>query len=272
MTTTPSALDPKYQLAAKRVDTAADQQMGWNRPNTSSPWASQTNNPDGSIRQQFTGPLAGAQGNLTAEALRNLGTATDFNQFNVASGDDFRGQAIASAQGQMNDWLAPLQSGQDSAARARLVNAGYEEGSPQFQAMLNKGAATFADMQSTLGNAAIGLGAEQGAARQGMDILAKQQGLAEALRKRSLPMEQLSIMQQLGEQPGVAADDSIMGGATADMGLKLNNYWRQRGMAEQEAAERDAAILGVFGTGASMIPVVGQFGSKGANAASKAGK
>lgn len=258
MTVTPSALDPKYQDAAKRTDQAATDQMAWNRPNTANPWSAQTSNPDGSVSLGFTGPLAGAQQNLTAQALRSMSGPLDFSQFNSGTGDDFRAQGIAGAQSQMNGWLGPLQGGFDGAERQRLLNAGYAEDSPQFQTQMAKGGGTSADMQSTLQNMAIGMGGERGAKLQGMDLLAKQQGLAEALRQRSLPMEQLSSMQGLLKQPGYDADGSIMGGATADMGLKMNNYWRQRGLAEQEAKDRDDAVLGVFGTAASFIPMGGQ--------------
>lgn len=227
------------------VKKAAADQLKWNRPTTSNPWAQQFSAPDGSIHQEFTGPMAGAQGNLMAEALRNMGSATDFNQFNSGTGDDFRGQAIAGAQGQMNDWLSPLQGGFDNAEKTRLLNAGYEEGSPQFQAMMAKGGGSAQDLQSSLGNAAIGFGTQGGARRQGMDLLAKQQGLAEALRKRSLPMEQLSIMQRLGQQPGVDADDNILNGAGMDFEAKLNKYMGDRGAYEQAQADEIATGLGL---------------------------
>lgn len=265
MTTVPSALDPKYQNAANRLDTAANQQMAWSRPSTANPWSAQTTNPDGSVALGFSGPLQGAQQNLTAQALRNMGSATDFNQFNTGTGDDFRGQAIAGAQSQMNDWLSPLQGGFDNAEKQRLLAAGFQEGTPQFDAQMSKGAGASADMRSSLGNAAIGMGAEHGARLQGMDLLSKQQGLAEALRKRSLPMEQMSAMNGLLKQPEVAPDGSIIQGAGMGLEQTLNNYWRQKGLADQERKDREQAVLGVFGTAASMVPVVGQFGSKAAN-------
>jgi hypothetical protein len=268
VTVSPSALDPKYQQAADTLDTAAQQQMKWNRPNTANPWSRQYSD-DAGVHMGFTGPMAGAQGNLTAEALRNMSSPTDFSQFNVGTGDDFRNQAISGAQGQMDDWLAPLQGGMDSAERQRLLNAGYEEGSPQFQAQMQKGAATSGDLRSTLKNAAIGLGTEQGAKMQGMDLLSKQQGLAEALRKRSLPMEQLSMMQGLTQQPGFNADGSIVGGAAADLNTKLGNYWRQRGMAEQEREAADQTALGVFGAASSFVPVIGGFANGAARLGAK---
>lgn len=258
---TPSATDPRYQKAADRVDQAATDEMHWNRPNTANPWAAQTSNPDGSVSLGFTGPLQGAQQSLMAQALRTMGLPTDFNQFNSASGDDFRSQGIAGAQSQMNDWLAPLQGGQDAAQKQRLLNAGYQEGSPEFQAQMGKTAATSNDMKSTLANAAIGLGTERGAKMQGMDLLAKQQWLAEALRQRSLPMEQLGSMQGLLEQPGFNPDDSMMQGATMDLDKNLKNYWRQRGMSEKEQQDATDTALGVIGAGTSLVPVVGGVGS-----------
>ncbi len=269
MTATPSALDPKYNLATKRLDTAADQQMAWSRPNTSNPWAAQTNNPDGSIGLGFTGPLAGTQENLTAQALRNMGSATDFNQFNVGTGDDFRAQAISGAQGQMEDWLSPLQGGFDNAEKQRLLAAGFQEGTPQFDAQMAKTSGTADDLRSSIGNAAIRMGAERGTRLQGMDLLSKQQGLAQALRQRSLPMEQLSAMNGLLEQPGVNADGSIMQGAGMDSQQTLNDYWRTRTKAEQEFAQRDADMLGIFGAVSSAIPYVGQFGASLANSKAK---
>lgn len=241
--TPPPAATSGVQEAADRVNLAAGQQMQWNRPNTSNPWAAQTNNPDGSVSLGFTGPLQGAQGNLMAEALRNMGSPTDFNQFNSGSGDAFRQQGISGAQSQMSDWLNPLQGGIDSADRQRLLNAGYTEGSPEFQAQMGKGAGTAGDLHSTLNNAAIGLGGELGAKQQAMDLLSKQQGLAEALRKRSLPMEQLGAMQGLLEQPGYSPDGSIMAGATSDFDHYINSYLGKRQDYEaQNAADQQAGL------------------------------
>lgn len=234
--------------AAKRVNEAAQRQMQWNRPNSSNPWAAQTSNPDGSVSLGFTGPLAGAQQNLTAEALRSMGTPTDFNQFNVGSGDDYRAQGIAGAESQMNDWLGPLQGGIDSSERQRLLNAGYQEGSPEFQAQMAKGAGSAADLQSTLHNSAIGLGGQLGAKQQAMDLLGKQQGLAEALRQRSLPMEQLAAMRGLLGQPGYSGDDSIMAGATGDLNQQLGHYLGQR--QDYETANKEEQEAGMsLGTG-----------------------
>lgn len=241
-TATPAAASG-VQEAADRVNQAAGQQMKWNRPNTANPWASQTSNPDGSVSLGFSGPLGGAQQNLMAQALRTMGQPTDFNQFNVGTGDDFRQKGIDSAQGQMSDWLNPLQGGFDSAEKQRLLNAGYAEGSPEFQAQMSKGAGTAADLQSSIGNAAIGLGGEMGAKMGAMDMLAKQQGLAEALRKRTLPMEQLGAMQGLLEQPGYSPDGSIMAGATADFDHYLNSYLGKRQDYEAQNAEDQQAGL-----------------------------
>lgn len=228
---------------AGRVQTAAQQQMAWNRPDTANPWAAQTSNPDGSVSLGFTGPLAGAQQNLTAEALRNMGGATDFGQFNVGSGDDYRTQGIDAAQGQMSDWLAPLQDGFDSSEKQRLLAAGFHEGTPQFDAQMAKGASSAADFRSTIGNQAIGLGGKLGAAQGAQDLLAKQQGLAEALRKRSLPMEQLASMQGLLQQPGANGDNSIMQGATMDLRHYLDNYLGKReGHEAQNAADQQAGL------------------------------
>lgn len=257
MTVTPSAMDPRYGQATERVDQAAADQMKWNRPNTANPWAAQTSNPDGSVSLGFTGPMAGAQQNLTAQALRGMSGPIDFNQFNSGTGDDFRNQGIAGAQSQMDNWLTPLQGGFDDGQRQRLLNAGYTEGSPEFQAQMGKGADTAADMKSTLGNMAIGMGGQRGAMLQSQDILSKQQGLAEALRKRSLPMEQLSTMQGLLQQPGFSPDNSIMAGATSDLTQTLGDYWRQRGMSEKEQQEMMDTALGITGSVVNLVPVAG---------------
>lgn len=254
------------------VKKAAVDQMAWNRPNTANPWASQNSNADGSVSLGFTGPLAGAQKNLTAEALRNLGSATDFNQLNVGSGDDFRARGIAGAQGQMNDWLSPLQGGFDNADKQRLLAAGFQEGTPQFQAQMGKGGAVADDLRSSLGNAAIGMGAERGARMQGMDLLSKQQGLAEALRKRSLPMEQLSAMNGLLGQPGYSPDGSIMAGASMDFDQAMGDYWGKRQEFEaQQKADQEAGIgagLSLFQTAATL----GMGGMGGLNPKSTGGQ
>jgi hypothetical protein len=243
----PTASSGKYRDAVASVDSAADDQLKWNRPNTANPWAQQQSNPDGSVSLGFTGPLKGAQGNLMAQALRGMSSPTDFGEFNIGTGDDFRNQAIGSAQGQMNDWLAPLQGGQNDAERQRLLAMGFDEGSPEFAAQMGKGDGAAADMQSTIGNAAIGLGAEHGAKMQGMELLSKQQGLAEALRQRSLPMEQLSAMSGLLEQPGYEADGSMMQGATMGLQEKLGDFWGQRSKNEQDRAAIDSAFMDGFG-------------------------
>jgi hypothetical protein len=229
--------------ATERMKRAAQEQMAWNRPNTSNPWSAQTSNPDGSVSLGFSGPMQGAQQNLMAKALRTMGSPTDFSQFNVGSGDDYRAQGIGSAQSQMDSWLAPLQGGIEGAERQRLLNAGFKEGSPQFQAQMAKGGGSAADLQSSLRNAAIGMGGELGAKQQAMDLLSKQQGLAEALRQRSLPMEQLESMQGLLEQPDYNSDSSIMAGGMGDLDAKMGHYWGQRGEFEKaQQAEQQAGM------------------------------
>ncbi len=227
------------------VKKAAADQLAWNRPTTSNPWAQQFSAPDGSIHQEFTGAMGGAQGSLMGQALRQMGSPTDFSQYNPMSGDAARSQAIGAAQGQMGEWFGGMKGGLDEQAKARLSAQGYQPGSPEYAAEEMKANGWNGDMQASIGNAAIGLGTQGGALAQSRDMQTQQQKLAEALRERSMPMDQLKAMQGLGEQPGVAADDSILGSAGMDYKARLGDYLGKRGDYEQAQADEMASGLGL---------------------------
>jgi hypothetical protein len=168
----------------------------------------------------------------------------------------------------MGDWLGGMTDDLGGQSRQRLQDQGFAEGSSQYDAALGKEMGWQGDMQSTLDNAAIGLSGQGGQMLQGIDANTKGQQMAEALRMREYPLEQLGQMQGLAEGSGPrAVDDFAFEGARMDAGQKYNDYWGARG---REKAEDDAmwdSILGIGGAAVSMIPVAGPLLAGGGKAA-----
>jgi hypothetical protein len=109
--------------------------------------------------------------------------------------------------------------------------------------------------------------------RQSQDVQTQQQRLAEALRERSMPMDQLEKMQGLTEGSGPRqADDSEFQGAVMDADQKYNDYWAQRGRAAQDDQNTMDSIFGVGSAALSAIPYVGGLLSAGSQTAYNAAK
>lgn len=246
---------PNYsQLAMQQADMgqkAVDSQTAANRPNQSTPFASSQwqKGPDGQWTQSvgLNGPLAGANNALQTSAAEMLRQPLNFGGLQqLSTGELARDQAINAAYGQAASRLDPMWQQREQQNRTRLLNQGLQEGSAAWnRAMGNMGQErTDAYNQAMYG--AIGQGTQAGQAMFNQSLAGRQQGLAELLRQRSQPMEELQALQGLTAMPGfsqagVAQAPNLLGAGQAQYQADMDKYkatvdmWNQLAQAGMQA-------------------------------------
>lgn len=197
-------------MAQLQADTARDlqqEQTRSNRPNINTPYAYQRweQGPDGqwTMNTGFQGETAALAEALRGQAASNMATPFDISQFgDIQTGEDARNQAIQAAYGQASSRLDPQWSQREDATRTRLLNQGLTEGSEAWNNAMGELGRDRNDAYSSAMNAAIMQGQSAGDSVFRNSMAARQQALAEALRSRQLPMEELAQLQQQMGMPG----------------------------------------------------------------------
>lgn len=194
---------------------AIEAQTRANRPNISTPWASQnwTQGPDGRWQMQtgFSGPMAGLSDSLQGQAAQAMGQPLDFSGLQrLGSGEDARQQAIDSAYKQATSRLDPMWSQREDANRTRLLNQGLDPGSEAFRGEMSAFGRDRNDSYTSALAAAIGQGTQAGQAIFNQNLLGRQQGMNELLTQRTMPLQQLGMLQQFLAMPGFHASGASM--------------------------------------------------------------
>ncbi len=145
------------------------------------------------------------------DAANQMGPPIDWSQFAgmSATGDQARQQAIDAAYGQATSRLDPMWGQREDAERTRLLNQGLPEDSEAFKNSMGEFGRQRNDAYSQALSSAIGQGTQAGDTvfRQGM--MTRQQALAEALRRRGMPLDELAKWQDLyGDQGKLDAANS----------------------------------------------------------------
>jgi hypothetical protein len=242
--------------ASSAANTAAQTQA--NRPDQSNAYGSTLSwhqGPDGrwTQSQQFGGPFAGLNQNLEQQALFSMGGQMDPKLFGpVMGGDAARDQAINSAYGQATSRLNPQWDQRGSQLQTQLMNQGLDPGSEAYQNAMGQFSRDRNDAYSSAMNGAIGQGTEAGQAVFNQNMASHQQSLADALRQRTQPMQDLQSLQGfLGQQgfsnAGAASATDYLGAAAAQ-----GNYQMEQHQSDQQAdADRWAAVMKLLQTGAT---------------------
>ena len=182
--------------------------------------------PDGKPRQvqSYGGPLAGTVEGLQQQAAGQA-TPMDWSQFGtLGTGDEARQQAIDAAYNQSASRLNPMFQQREEAERARLLNSGVPESSELFRNTMQGFNQQRNDAYQGALNSAIGQGTQAGQAVFNQNMQARQQQIAEALRRRGMPIQELQQLQGFLAQPGFSqiAGPDLLGAtqAGADYGLR----------------------------------------------------
>ena len=250
------------------ITDAAKQQTDSNRLNTSNPFASQTFNPDGSVSQQFTGGLGQAAQGLQGQAA-GLSQPMDWSKFGtVGTGDQARQGAIDASYGQATSRLDPMWQQREDQARTRLQNQGLDPNSEAYRNEMSALGRDRNDAYSGAMNMAIGQGTAAGDSAFRNNMLSQQNQIANALRERGMPMQELQQLQQmLGQQPGYSQNNSTLAGAMGAAGYadKADQQRQQEDQARQaQEAQIAQAGMGLAGAGVgaalpALLPLLAAF-------------
>jgi hypothetical protein len=245
-----------YKALQTGITNAAQQQTANNRKNTSNPFASQTFNEDGSVSQQFTGGLGQAATGLQQQAA-GLGQAMDWSQFGtVGTGDQARQQAIDASYNQATSRLDPQWDRRMEANRTQLLNQGLDPNSEAAKNSMQDLNFARNDAYGSAMNSAQMMGQQAGDSVFRNNMASQQNQIANALRQRGMPMQELSQLQQmLGQQPGYAQDQSTMAGAMGSAQFAKaasDEEWKRA--QEKAASEANTAggIMSGVGTAAAI--------------------
>lgn len=241
------------QAAASQANVAAQTQA--NRPNVNTPFSktqwSQDANGNWTMNQSLS-PQA-------QSAYDALG-AFDFGKFGaMPTGDSARQQAIDASYAQATSRLNPMFAQREEAARANLANQGIDPNSPAGRGALAQLSAQRNDAYGGAMNSAILSGQQAGDSAFRNSMMSRQQSIAEALRQRGMPLEDMQKMMGFtAQQPdfakaGQAQAPDLLGAELGRLGIE-----QQDKQAYMEAGtERDKSmmqfinsLMGLFGKAA----------------------
>ncbi len=217
----PEVSQQQYDSAAEKTSQTGAQ---INRPNQSNAFGgnvSWTQGPNGewSQKQSFGGPMGGLANNLQNQAANFMGQPMNWDQFGQAgTGDQARDQAISAAYNQSASRLNPQWNQREDQMRSRLANSGLDPNSAAARGMSGQFNQARNDAYGSAMNSAIGQGAQAGHMAFGDNMMARQQAISDALRKRGMPMDELGMMQKFLAMPG------FQGAAGTDYSGALNGH------------------------------------------------
>lgn len=244
-----------YQGLQTGITNAAQKQTQNNRLNTSNPFASQTFNGDGSTSTQFAGGLGDAASGLQQQAA-GLAQPMDWSQFGtVGTGDDARNQAINAAYGQATSRLDPQWDRRMEAQRTQLLNQGLDPSSEAYKNAMQDANFARNDAYGSAMNSAIGQGTAAGDSAFRNNLMSQQNQIANALRQRGMPMQEMQQMMALMGQPGYSQDNSTLGGAMGSAQFAKSaadaEWQKEQAKAASEASTAGGIMSGI-GTAAGI--------------------
>lgn len=251
---TPPNFTQAAQQQAQASQQAVNQQTQSNRPDQSTPFATNTwtQGPGGQWQQNvnFSGPLAGLNQSLQQQAAQAMGTPFSLSGLpSLTTGDAARQQAIDAAYGQASSRLNPAWQQREDATRTRLLQQGLTEGSEAYQREMGNLGMQRNDAYTSALNSAIGQGTAAGNALFNQSMAGRQQALAEMLRERGQAMGELQGMQGFLGMPqfmgaGLAQVPQYLQAAGLQSQADLTAY----GIDQQAQADMIGGGLGLLGS------------------------
>jgi hypothetical protein len=252
---------PKYREAAEQTaasgQQAIDRQTQANRPNSTSPFASEqwTTNPDGTTTRTLG--LTGGLGTAAAAAGNQVGNALS-RPFDLSgmgplkNGDDARREAIDASFGYAKSRLDPAWDAREKQEHARLINQGLDPNSQASRSSLEGLGRDRNDAYSGAMSAAIREGTAAGDSVFRNNLSAREQAIQELIQSRTQPIGELGALQGFLNLPGFATAGAGRGtdyfGATSAAG-----DWQAQDAQMQNQFWGDLAS-GIFGAARSAVP------------------
>lgn len=232
---------PNYEAAAREQ---AKTETQANRPNITTPYGS----------QQWTQDAAGnwslSQGfdPRVTSALQQM-QGFDWGQFgDIGTGEDARNAATKAYYERAASRLDPRFARQGEELRTRLGNQGLDEYSPQARAARMELEQSKADAYGGAEREAqlAGQGAGESIFRQNMQR--RQQALAEALRKRGAPLEDMQQAMGLLGTPGFATSrgPDLFGASTARGNAEMQRFLNEQQSQADIAGGGAQALAGLL--------------------------
>jgi hypothetical protein len=248
----------EYQDPTAGLTAAAAQQTANNRPSQVTPWAQTqwAQGPGGQWTQNtgFTGGLANAASSLNGQVGQSMATPFSFGQFGaMPTGDSARDQAITGAYNQATSRLDPQWQQRESMARTQLLNQGLDPTSQAFQFEMGQLGQQRNDAYGSAMNSAIGQGTSAGNSLFQNNMASRQQAVAEALRQRGMPLEEMQKLQGFLAMPGFNADNSTASMAAQGAGLNQQRLMNLLAAKQYEQGATVDAITGGVGAISSAL-------------------
>lgn len=253
---------PDFKGAAEQQGDSSKQNIGQqtlaNRANQSSPFSNEqwSQGPDGSWQRNlgFSGGLQAGASSLSDQAGQALGQPLDDSLFGpVMGGDAARDQAITGAYNQATSRLDPQWDQRMNSEQAQLSNMGLDPNSEAARTQMGNLGRERNDAYGSAMNSAIGQGTQAGQAVFNQNAQQHQMALADALRRRSAPIEQMGQLQSLFQTPGYntagAADaTNYFGAQQAQSGWEMQNAQMQN----QFWGDLAGGVMGMAGSAAKL--------------------
>lgn len=250
---------PNYAGAAEQTANASqhatNQQTQANRPDINTPFGFQnwTQGPDGqwSLSSGLNGGLGAAAGSLGGQAQDAMSHPLDMSGLpQVDSGAGARDQAIQASYGQAASRLDPQWKQREEQERSQLANQGLDPNSEAGRNAMTQFGQSRNDAYGGAMNSAILHGDQAGNTVFHNSMMARQNALGEALKKRGLPLEEMQAMMGLMGTPGfhsagVGATPDYLGAA----GLQDSANWRNFDFENKQRTDAMSGmgdLLGMF--------------------------
>lgn len=239
---------PDWTALQNSITTAAKDQTAANRPSINTPFANQswTQGPNGEWTQsnQLAGGLGTAATSLQGQLGQAMANPFDLSQFGQAqTGDQARQQAIDAAMGQATSRLDPTWDRRMEAQRTQLLNQGLDPNSQAYKSAMQEANFARNDAYNQAQFSAIGQGTAAGDSAFRNNMMARQTAIADALRQRGMPMEELKQLSGFLPSTSFNADTSTLQGALGS-GQFAQHAYEQKVAEEQRAADQAAQIGG----------------------------
>jgi hypothetical protein len=247
------------QAASSQAAVGAQTQA--NRPNQANPFAfsqwTQDANGNWQQNQGLQGGLGQAAGGLMNQA-GGMANPMDWGQFGqMQDGSAAREQAIKASYDSAAMRLNPMFAQKQNAMNAQLANQGLDPNSAAARNAQRGLATQQNDAYGQAMNSAIMSGQQAGDSVFRNNMMARQQAIAEALKARGMPMDELrglqGFLQMAGFNSAGAADPTQYLNAQMGQDNYKLNQWGQTNQANADVASGGMDLLSKLVSGGAMI-------------------
>ena len=233
---------------------AAQKDVQANRPNVNSDFGSGKWSQDANGNWTLDQRMDPAMGGLLSQGLNNFQQPFDWSQFGQAeNGNQARKEAFDSAYGQSASRLDPQWKQSEEEKRSQLYAQGLSPQDAAFQQEMGNFSRSKNDAYQGARNSAIQGSTQAGALAFQQNNMARQQRIADALRQRGLPLEELG--QVLGLSGGLKMPGTP-GVGNPNSQAANQNYQQQMDAYNAENAKEQSMMSG----GMSLLSLLKLFG------------